>query len=65
MAGPGTHDILFNNKIGVVVPAGVVDRILKVVKPIMKYKRKGGLYVAEMELSALDNTGFTRPEKNP
>ena len=54
--GPGDHDVLFNNRIGVVVPPGVVDLILKYVSPIMQYDREGGLYVAEVKMS-----GFPRP----
>ena len=34
---------------------GIVEKILKHVKPITQYDRTGGLYIAEMELS-----GFTR-----
>ena len=44
-----------NNGMGVVVPAGWVDKVLEKVKPLAKYNREGGLYLADMELS-----GFTR-----
>ncbi len=54
--GPGAHDVLFNNRVGVVVPPGVVDTVLKYVKPLMQYDREGGLYVAEVKMS-----GFPRP----
>ena len=54
--GPGNHDVLFNNKIGVVVPPGVVNKILERIKPIFQYKRSGGLYTAKVKLSS-----FTRP----
>ena len=54
--GPGHHDVLFNNRIGVVVPPGVVDLVLKFMKPVMQYEREGGLYVAEVTMS-----GFARP----
>jgi len=50
------HDVLFTNQLGVVVPAGVVDEILKRVKPIATYPRKGNLYCAKMTTS-----GFPRP----
>ena len=53
------HDVLFSNKVGVVVPPGVVDEILKKVKPIAKYPRKGNLYCATMSVS-----GFTRQGRN-
>ena len=42
---PGKHDVLFNNKSGVVVPAGVVDKILENFIPIFEYTRRGGLYI--------------------
>ena len=54
--GPGDHDVLFNNRVGVVVPPGIVDTVLKYVKPLMQYDREGGLYVAEVTMS-----GFARP----
>ena len=54
--GPGNYDVLFNNRLGVVVPAGWVDKVLQHAKPLAKYHREGGLYIADMELS-----GFTRP----
>ncbi len=54
--GPGTHDVLFTNRRAVVVPPGIVDKIMKHIKPLVQYDRQGGLYVAEMTLS-----GFTRP----
>ena len=53
--GEGKHDVLFNNKVGVVVPPGFVDEILKHVTPIIEYQREGNLYLAEMTVS-----GFTR-----
>ena len=59
LAGPvesPRHDVLFNASKCVVVPPGIVDRILQHVKPLMQYERRGGLYVAEVELS-----GFQRP----
>ena len=50
--GPGTHDVLFNNKLGVVVPPGVVNKILERIRPIFKYDRSGGLYTAKVKLSS-------------
>ena len=60
--GPGKQDVLFNNRIGVVVPPGIVDKILESVKPIMQYDRDGNLYTAEVEMSAadIDAVGFGR-----
>ena len=49
--GPGNHDVLFNNRTCVVVPAGVVDAVLKQIKPVAEYKREGGLYLGEVTLS--------------
>ena len=51
------QDVLFNAGKCVVVPPGIVDRILQHVKPLMQYDRKGGLYVAKMRL-----TVFPRPD---
>ena len=39
--GPGTYDILFNNKLGVVMLAGIVNKISEKIKPIMQYHRRG------------------------
>ena len=58
----GHHDVLFNNKRCVVVPPGIVERIMKVVQPTAEYKRKGGLYLADVELSCLPESGFTRQD---
>ena len=57
----GHHDVLFNNKRCVVVPPGIVEKILKVISPIAEYKRQGGLYLAEMELSNTPDEDFHRP----
>ena len=51
------HDVLFTNQLGVVVPAGVVDEILKRVKPIATYPRKGNLYCAKMTTSGFPRQG--------
>ena len=56
--GPGKHDVLFNNKRGVVVPAGVVDEILERISAIFEYIRRGGLYIADVTVSR-----FPRPGK--
>ena len=57
--GEARQDVLFNNKKCVVVPPGIVDKILEHVSPLMQYDRKGGLYVADFEVS-----GFQRPGSN-
>ena len=51
------QDVLFNAGKCVVVPPGVVDRVLQYVTMLMQYDRKGGLYVSDIELSS-----FQRPD---
>ena len=55
--GPGTQDVLFNNQRCVVVPPGVVDEVLKKVKPVAEYLREGGLYTAEMKMTSFAGRG--------
>ncbi len=55
--GPGVQDVLFNNKRCVVVPPGVVDRILRETAPVIEYKREGNLYLAELTMSAFGRQG--------
>ena len=45
------HDVLFTASRAVVVPHGIVERLLKTEKPLMQYDRKGGLFVARMTVS--------------
>ena len=52
--GSPEYDVLFNNEKAVVVPPGIVNEVLKKVKPVAQYDREGGLYVAGLTLS-----GFT------
>ncbi len=49
--GAGTHDVLMNNRRDIVVQPGVVDKIMKVIAPIVEYERQGNLYMAEMTMS--------------
>ena len=42
------HDMIFTNKVGIVIPAGKLDEILKTIKVVARYPREGGLYVADM-----------------
>ena len=58
--GPGEHDVLFSNKRCVVVPPGVVEKVLQSIKPITEYQRKGGLYGADMSLSSFTRQGTVR-----
>ena len=56
----GHHDVLFNNKRCVVVPPGTVEKILAMLTPkevVTEYKRRGGLYVAKMNLSGFARQG--------
>ncbi len=57
LEGPGDQDVLFNNRRCVVVPPGVVERILREVTPVMEYKREGNLYLAELTMSAFGRQG--------
>ena len=58
--GPGVQDFMSNNRIGVVMPPGLVDLILKHVKPVAKYPRRGGLYVGDFEMSSFTRQGPAR-----
>ena len=55
--GDGNHDILFNNKRCVVVPPGIVDAVLRQIKPVAEYLREGNLYLAEFEMSDFARQG--------
>jgi hypothetical protein len=57
---PCRQDFLFNNKIGVVMPPGIVDMILKHIKPVAKYPRRGGLYVGKFKMSSFPRQGPER-----
>ena len=37
------HDVVFTKAVGLVIPAGLLDEVV-----VVKYQRKGGLYVAKM-----------------
>ena len=53
---PRQH-VLFNSKKCVVVPPGIVDRILQHIDPLLQYDRDGGLYVADIEISSFHRPG--------
>ncbi len=55
--GTGKQDVLFNNRVCVVVPPGIVDAILKKVKPVAQYNRTGNLYVAKMKMRSFGRQG--------
>ena len=50
------QDVIMNAEGVYVVEPGVVKEMLKKLKPVVEYKRKGNLYLAKMKM-----TGFTRP----
>ena len=54
----GHHDVLFTNKRCVVVPAGVVEHIMKHVAPVAEYPREGNLYSVEMFMSGFARQGL-------
>ena len=58
--GPGVQDFMFNNRIGVVMPPGLVDLLLKHIKPVARYPRRGGLYVGDFEMSSFTRQGPAR-----
>ena len=55
--GLGKQDVLFNNDLCVVAPPGVVNEILKKIKPVMKYEREGNLYIADLRMSSFHRQG--------
>ncbi len=54
----GRQGVIFSNKKCVVVPPGVVERILATVTPVAEYTRTGGLYLAEMTMSSFARQGL-------
>ena len=54
----GRQGVIFSNKKCVVVPPGVVERILATVTPLAEYTRTGGLYLAEMTMSSFARQGL-------
>ena len=46
------HDVAFTKAEGFVIPAGLLDEVLALVRHrvVAKYRRKGGLYVAKMRV---------------
>ena len=53
----GKYDVLFSNKRCVVVQPGVVEHIMKHLKPVAEYGREGNLYTAEMVLQPFGGQG--------
>ena len=51
------QDVLFTAGKAVVVPAGVVERVLKTIKPLMQYNREGDLYIAKLTMSSFPRQG--------
>ena len=48
--GNGSQDVLFKQKVCVVVPQGIVDAIIRQIKPIALYWLEGKLYLADFPL---------------
>ncbi len=55
--GPGLQDVVFNNKCCYVIPPGIVEQIIKPMKPVAKYPREGGLYIADFALTSFARQG--------
>ena len=53
----GKQDVLFNNKTCVVVPPGVVNAILRYIKPVAKYPRQGNFYIGKVTVSSFQRPG--------
>ena len=51
--GPGKQDVLFDNKVCVVVPPDAAKEFLKRIKPVMRDQREGNLYIAEVSMTSL------------
>ena len=51
--------MLFTAGKAVVVPAGVVEQVLKTVRPLMQYNREGDLYIAKLTMSSFPRQGVT------
>ena len=51
------QDVLFTAGKAVVVPAGVVEQVLKTIKPLMQYNREGDLYIAKLTMSGFPRQG--------
>jgi hypothetical protein len=58
--GPGVQDVMFNNRIGVVMPPGLLNMLIKHIKPVAKYPRRGNLYVGDFEVSSFPRPGPAR-----
>ena len=50
-------NVLFSNDVCVVVPPGIVEAVLKTVKPWVQYDRHGNLYTAIMETTSFQGQG--------
>ena len=64
VTGPSDHpagkqDVVFNNKTCVVVAPGVVNAILKCIKPLSTYPRQGNLYIGKVSVSSFPRPGRT------
>ena len=58
--GPGVQDVMFNNRIGVVMQPGLLGILHTHVEPVAKYPRRGNLYVGDFNVSSFQRPGPTR-----
>ena len=58
--GPGLQELMFDNHVGVVLPPGLVKILLKHIKPVARYPRRGRLYVGDFEMSSFTGQGQAR-----
>ena len=53
----GKQGVLFNNKKCVVAPPGIVNAILKSIKPLSTYPKSGSLYICKFAVSSFPRQG--------
>ena len=56
--GPAKQDVLFTNRKCVVVPPGIVEEVLKRIRPVSEYTRTGNLYLGEFKMSSFTRQGL-------
>ena len=59
------HEMLFTEDEGIVVPKGTFAAMLANVTAVARYPRENGLYVAEMEVKAEDDSAQSFPRPGP
>ena len=53
----GKPDVLFSNETCIVVPPGIVNAILKFIKPVSTYPMSGNLYIGKCAVSEFQRQG--------